>query len=241
MTRTFSQAIITYLIGTAIVICLSGWGPFDLFFTKNVNPPKGSEPWIEQQLKKISVQADNIDVKVLKLGLIAYLNAQDKGIANKEMLTIIDYSKPSAERRLWVIDLKNAKVLFNTWVSHGKNSGKLNPTSFSNKPGSLKSSIGVFQTASEPYVGSFGYSLRLMGLEDGINDKALERFIVFHGAWYVNSDVIKKYGLLGRSWGCPAVSEDTVRPLINTIKDKTLVVMYYPDRHWINNSNFLAS
>lgn len=241
MRRATLHSLLTYLIGVVIIICISGWGPFDLFFTKNVDPPKGTERWIEQQMKKISLQAENIDIKVLKLGLIAYLNAYDKGVAHKELLTIIDYSKPSVERRLWVIDLKNAKVLFNTWVSHGKNSGKMNPTSFSNRPGSLKSSIGVFQTSGQPYLGTYGYSLRLMGLEDGINDKALERFIVFHGASYVNSEVIKKYGLLGRSWGCPAVSEETVRPLINTIKDKTLVVMYYPDRHWINNSSFLAS
>lgn len=89
-------------------------------------------------------------------------------------------------------------------------------------------------------MGSNGYSLRLIGLEDGFNDKALERYIVFHGAWYVHPDVIKKYGFLGRSWGCPAVSVDTVRPLINTIKDQSLVVVYYPDRKWINNSAFLA-
>lgn len=228
-------------LGTVIVVCLSGWGPFDLFFTKEVHPPKGTERWIEQQMKKISTQAENIDAKVLKLGLIAYLNAYDKGVAQKEMLTIIDYSKPSVERRLWVIDLKHAKVLFNTWVSHGKNSGKMNPTSFSNKIGSLKSSIGVFQTFGAPYSGTYGYSLRLMGLENGINDNALDRFIVFHGAWYAGSEAIKKYGLLGRSWGCPAVSEETVRPLINTIKDKTLVVMYYPDRYWINHSSFLTS
>jgi hypothetical protein len=178
---------------------------------------------------------------VLKVGLIAYVNAQDKGITSSQLLTIIDYSKPSIERRLWVIDLKKTKVLFNTWVSHGKNSGKINPTSFSNQIGSLKSSIGVFQTTGAPYFGMYGYSLRLIGLENGINDKALERYIVFHGASYVHPDVIKKYGVLGRSWGCPAVSEETVRPLINTIKDKSLVVMYYPDRNWINNSSFLTS
>lgn len=245
MNTCFSQAVLriaSYLAGIAVVICLAGWGPFDFFFTtRTIDPPPGTERWIEQQIKRIRSQANNIDTKVLKLGLIAYLNAHHKGIANKQLLTIIDYSKPSVERRLWVIDIKNAKVLFNTWVSHGKNSGGVNSTSFSNKPGSLKSSIGVFQTTGEPYFGSNGYSLRLLGLEDGINDKALQRYIVVHGAWYVHPEVIKKYGLLGRSWGCPAVSERTVRPLINTIKDKTLVVMYYPDRNWLNHSAFLSS
>jgi hypothetical protein len=130
-------------------------------------------------------------------------------------------------------------VLFNTWVSHGRNSGKVNATSFSNEPGSLKSSLGVFLTKNS-YNGSNGYSLRLVGLENGINDKAYERNIVIHGAAYAHPDVIDKYGLLGRSWGCPAVSNQTVRPLINTIKDRSLVFIYYPYRSWLNNSTFLG-
>lgn len=234
------RSLAFYFAGMLAIFCISGWGPFDFFFTRPVTAPPGSEQWVEQQMKHISSQAENISNNVLKLGLVAYINAREQGIAHKQLLTIIDYSKPSSERRLWVIDLKNAKVLFNTWVSHGKNSGKINATSFSNQLGSLKSSIGVFQTTSVPYTGSNGYSLRLVGLENGINDNAFDRAIVIHGAWYVHPDVVKKYGLLGRSWGCPAVSEDTVQPLINTIKDKTLVVVYYPDRNWLNNSTFLA-
>jgi hypothetical protein len=229
-----------FVIGMILTLCLSGWGPFDWFFTKPVVPPKGSETWVENEIETIRSQAKNIDTEVLKLGLVAYVNAKHQGVSQKDLLTIIDYSKPSVQRRLWVIDLKNDKVLFNTWVSHGKNSGTINATSFSNKPGSLKSSIGVFKTMSDPYIGSNGYSLRLVGLEDGINDKALQRYIVFHGAWYAHPDVIQKHGYLGRSWGCPAVRLDTVTPLINTIKDNSLVVVYYPDRKWINNSTFLA-
>lgn len=225
----------------SVMLCLAGWGPFDLFFTRTIATPRGNEQWVEQQMKYISSQAENIDNNVLKLGLIAYIHARDQGVTQQSLLTIIDYSKPSIERRLWVIDLKNAKVLFNTWVSHGKNSGKDNATSFSNQPGSLKSSIGVFKTTGHPYNGTYGYALRLIGLEDGINDKAFERAIVFHGAWYADPGVIKKYGSLGRSWGCPAVSEETVQPLINTIKDKTLVVVYYPDRNWLNHSAFFSS
>jgi hypothetical protein len=140
-----------------------------------------------------------------------------------------------------VIDLKNDRVLFNTWVSHGKNSGKVTTTSFSNDPGSLKSSIGVFLTTRDGYVGHNGYSLRLHGLEQGINDNAYRRSIVFHGAWYANPDSLKRYGCLGRSWGCPAVPENTIRPLINTIKNNTVVVAYYPDRNWLRMSNFLSS
>lgn len=232
--------IIVFITGTFLITCLVGWGPFDWFFTKEIHTPPGTENWVDTEIEMISSQARNIDIKVLKLGLVAYINAKNQGLGQKDLLTIIDYSKPSIQRRLWVIDLKNDKVLFNTWVSHGKNSGKINATSFSNQPGSLKSSIGVFKTMSDPYMGSNGYSLRLVGLENGFNDRALQRYIVFHGAWYAHPDVIRKHGYLGRSWGCPAVSLDTVRPLINTIKDNSIVVVYYPDRKWINNSTFLA-
>lgn len=224
---------------TFLILCLGGWGPFD-FINRTIEAPKNKENWLNHEILLINSQANNLDPLVLKRSLIAYLHAEERGISNKNLLMIIDYSKPSSERRLWVVDLKRAKVLFNTWVVHGKNSGKINATSFSNQPGSLKSSLGVFITTSHPYFGSNGYSLRLLGLENGFNDKAFERDIVIHGAWYAHPNVIKKYGLLGRSWGCPAVSENTVRPLINTIKDKTLVVMYYPDRKWLNHSTFLA-
>jgi hypothetical protein len=223
-----------------IIICIAGWGPFP-FFHRSIDVPVGSKDWVEKEMLRVQSQAGNIDRDVLKLSLIAYLNAKRKGLTVTNLLTIIDYSKPSSERRLWVIDLRNAKVLFNTWVTHGRNSGKINATSFSNEIGSLKSSLGVFLTTKTPYMGSNGYSLRLIGLESGFNDRAFQRAIVFHGAWYANPLIIKKYGWLGRSFGCPAVSEDTARPLINTIKDKSLVFVYYPYRHWLNNSSFLRA
>jgi hypothetical protein len=220
-----------YLLVVLALLCLSGWGPVT---------PSNNDAWIQNQINSIDAQAYNINQKVLKLCLIVYENARHEGLDRKQLLTIIDYSKPSTERRLWVVDMKHSKVLFNTWVSHGKNSGDIMATSFSNAPGSLKSSLGVFVTVT-PYTGGNGYSLRLMGLERGFNDNALRRSIVFHGAWYVDPKVIKEYGELGRSWGCPAVSPATVRPLINTIKDNTLVVAYYPDRNWLRNSAFLTA
>jgi hypothetical protein len=217
-----------------------GWGPFTFLTSRSNNESMGTQAWLNREAQIINRQAGNIDPKVLKLSLTAYLQARRRGMDNKELLTIIDYSKPSTERRLWVVDLRRAKVLFNTWVTHGKNSGKLSATSFSNQPGSLKSSIGVFLTTREAYVGGNGYSLRLQGLERGINDNAYRRDIVFHGAWYAAGDIARKYGFLGRSWGCPAVNEETAKPLIDTIKDNTLVVAYYPDRHWLRSSTFLA-
>jgi hypothetical protein len=216
-----------------------GWSPFSLFIPANNESP-GTRAWIDKEISIIDSQASNIDTNVLRLSLEAYLHARQRGLDQRQLLTVIDYSKPSSERRLWVIDLKTNRVLFNTYVTHGKNSGNLNATSFSNQPGSLKSSIGVFLTET-PYVGNNGYSLRLIGLERGINDNAYRRAIVVHGAWYAEPDVIRRYGSLGRSWGCPAVGESLARPLINTIKEHTLVFAYSDaDSRWLNHSSFLA-
>lgn len=224
-----------------VIICLGGWGPFSFLFAPSPpTAPTGTQAWVDEEVSKINAQADNINQTVLKFSLNAYLRARQYGLDSKQLLTIVDYTKPSSERRLWVVDLKRARVLFNTWVTHGKNSGTLNATSFSNEPGSLKSSLGVFLTIGTPYVGGNGYSLRLQGLERGINDNAYQRDIVVHGAWYANHNVVNRYGFLGRSWGCLAVDEETVHPLINTIKDNTLVFVYYPERSWLNHSSFLV-
>lgn len=240
MTWKFMKKL-KYLLFMIALLGTAGWGPFAFFFTSPNKEPMGTQAWIQREIELINLQADNINQDVLKLSLNAYLKARHNGLGHKPLLTIIDYSKPSTERRLWVVDIKSGKVLFNTYVSHGKNSGKLNATSFSNEPGSLKSSIGMFLTTAEPYVGSNGYSLRLIGLEHGINDNAYRRAIVVHGAWYVDPNVIKKYGQLGRSWGCPAVSEHLARPLIDTIKEHTLIFVYSRvDRRWLHHSTFLA-
>ncbi len=224
----------------SLVALLGFTWPLPSLLTPINSAPLGSGSWLQQEMRIIQTQASNIDSKVLRLSLIAYLNARKKGYAGKPILTVIDYSKPSTERRLWVFDLKNNKTLFNTWVTHGKNSGGVNATSFSNSNGSLKSSIGVFLT-DEPYIGGNGISLRLRGLESGVNDNAYRRNVVIHGAWYANPDIISKQGQLGRSWGCPAVKTDLIRPLINTIKENSIIVAYYPDRRWLSNSRFLVS
>lgn len=214
--------------------------PFPWLLSPKNSAPEGSGPWLKREMQIIKSQARNIDDKVLRLSLIAYLNARKKGYGGKSILTVIDYSKPSRERRLWVFDLKRNKTLFNTWVTHGKNSGNDYATSFSNNRGSLKSSIGLFVT-QHSYTGGNGYSLRLRGLESGVNDNAYRRNVVIHGAWYANPDIIGRYGQLGRSWGCPAVKSDLARPIINTIKDNSLVFAYYPDRRWLSHSRFLSA
>lgn len=226
---------------TTLISLLGLSWPFSLFFSKTNNETFGTRAWVQKQVQILKSEANNIDATTLRFGLIAYANAKKLGAFNgRPLLTIIDYSKPSSEKRLWVFDLQKGKALFNTWVSHGRNSGEAVSNSFSNSPGSLKSSLGVFIT-DEPYIGGKGYSLRLRGLEHGINDNAYNRDIVIHGAWYVATDLIKKYGQIGRSWGCPAVSMSLVRSLIDTIKENTLVFAYYPDQRWLKHSQFLTA
>jgi hypothetical protein len=193
--------------------------------------------WLKEEMNAIESQASNLNQDVLKLSLTAYQNAQKKGITKNPKLTIVDYSKPSSERRLWVIDVMTKKVLFNTWVAHGKNSGNAISSSFSNQPKSLKSSIGVFVT-TETYSGKHGNSLRVQGLESGFNDNAYNRSIVFHAANYVSASIAKA-GRLGRSWGCWAVSQEIIGSLVNTIKNNSIVVAYYPDKTWLRKSTFL--
>ncbi len=229
-----------YSLIIILSFCSLGFSfPFSWIFTPNNPETFGSVQWIQKETAILKSQANNISNHVLYLSLRAYVNARKHGYDNKQLLTVIDYSKPSNKRRLWVFDMKNHRTLFNTWVSHGKNSGNITATSFSNNPGSLKSSIGVFITAS-PYIGGNGYSLRLNGLEHGINNNAYRRDIVIHGARYVSSDTIKRNGQAGRSWGCPAVSLELATPIINTIKDNTVVFAYYPDPKWLLHSRFLV-
>jgi hypothetical protein len=218
-----------------------GFGPFNYFVrVVPVTTLIGSDNWIEQETRIIHSQADNLDETVLRRSLTAYVIAHQQGYDKQEVLTIVDYSKPSTEKRLWVIDLKNNNVLFNTWVAHGKNSGDLNSTAFSNNARSLKSSLGVFVT-EDTYDGHNGYSLRVRGLERGFNDNAMSREVVFHGADYANPTIARGLGRLGRSWGCFAVGRNVSASLINTIKHKTVVVAYYPDPRWLHDSVYLHS
>ncbi|MEN8224444.1 MAG: murein L,D-transpeptidase catalytic domain family protein [Bacteroidota bacterium] len=148
--------------------------------------------------------------------------------SNNRFLTIIDYTKASDKKRLFVIDLDQQKVLFNTLVAHGKNSGVHYVTDFSNESCSLMSSQGFYRTA-ETYTGKHGYSLRLDGLEEGINDQARERLIVIHGAHYVSDAFIKKHGRIGRSWGCPALPPHLSKEVIDLIKGGSCLYIHGDD------------
>lgn len=161
------------------------------------------------------------------------------GEKTKEILTLVDFSKPSTEERFYVFDMRHKKLLFTSLVSHGKNSGGNYATSFSNENGSLKSSLGFFLTENT-YQGKNGYSLILNGLEKGINDRAKERAIVIHGAAYSNPSAIASSGRLGRSFGCPALPQTVSKPIINTIKGGSLLFIYANNQNYLTYSPILS-
>ncbi len=185
-------------------------------------------------------EAQGLNPHVLGLALQAYKKLRQQGYDHQQVLTIVDYSKPSTEPRMWVIDLKNLKVAFQTLVAHGKNSGGNYADSFSNQPQSLKSSIGVYLTENT-YVGHDGYSLRLDGLEPGFNSNAFSRDIIVHPANYVSESFAERHDRLGRSWGCFAVNPKIAPQLINNIKNGTVIFAYYPDKQWLEHSQFIGT
>lgn len=159
-------------------------------------------------------------------------------LKNKNILSVIDFSLPSSKKRLFVMDLKSYKLLFVTYVAHGKNSGVDFAFYFSNLPESNKSSVGFFSTRGT-YSGLHGYSLKLDGYEKGFNDKAGERDIVIHSAEYVSESVVRSQGYIGRSLGCPALSPDIYKQVIDKIKNGTCLFIYGNDSQYIMNSKVL--
>lgn len=179
------------------------------------------------------------DPNVLELALGAMRCAQADGIGEgASRLAVIDYSRSSLEPRLWVFDLAADRLLYQELVAHGQGSGGDVPNRFSNDDGSHASSLGLFVTR-DTYIGHNGYSLRMDGLEHGINDAAMQRAIVMHGAAYVNADAGKRMGRLGRSWGCPALRAAIAKPIIDVLKDGQFVFSYYPDQDWLARSALL--
>ena len=184
-------------------------------------------------------QAPGLRGEVLRLALDATQSASERGLVRrKDILTVIDYSLPSTQPRLFVFDLGKRKLLFRELVAHGKNSGGNLTKFFSNSPGSLATSLGLFVT-EDTYMGGNGYSLRLRGLEEGVNDMALDRAIVMHGASYVSRAAIQALGRLGRSWGCPAVRDEIAAEMIDQLKGGQFIFSYYPDDAWRARSALL--
>ncbi len=160
-------------------------------------------------------------------------------LLNQTVLTIIDFSQSSTKKRMYVIDLYKKVLLFNTYVAHGKNTGDEFAQRFSNIPGTFQSSLGFYLTENMSIGSKVGLSLLLKGLEQGINDKAREREIIIHGADYATEDFIKKTGRLGRSYGCPSLPPDVIKPVAETIKDGSLLFIYSPDKNYLSKSTVL--
>ena len=210
-------------------------------FGKSTRPQLSTEA-VAPAVQTVHTIYDDLQLDTLGLGRETFELAL-KGMARipgvRPVLSIVDFSQPSTHKRLYVIDLLSRKLLFNTYVSHGRNSGDLMPSKFSNANSSLQSSLGFYQTLGT-YQGKHGLSLRIRGLEKGFNDNALARSVVFHGADYVCEDFIHKTGRLGRSEGCPAVSNDLSTPIIEIIKGGSCLFLYYPDQTYLTQSTFLG-
>jgi hypothetical protein len=178
-------------------------------------------------------------MECLTKGLEGYYALKQKGVIQKDILTVIDFSLSSTKKRLWVIDLATHKVIYHTFVSHGMNSGTEFANSFSNSQSSNKSSLGFYATA-ETYNGKHGLSLKLDGLEKGVNSNARTRGVVIHGADYANPTILNSQNYLGRSQGCPAIPESLKKDIINTIKGKSCLFIYHPTRAYNITSKLIS-
>lgn len=171
--------------------------------------------------------------------LTGFQNLVQEGKIQKDnILSILDFTLPSGKKRLFVIDLATGELVFHTYASHGKNSGQVIPTKFSNKNNSNQSSLGFYITG-DTYTGKHGESLRLLGEEEGINDKAFQRGIVMHSATYVDENIIASQGFIGRSQGCPAIPKNISKEVINKIKDGSCFFIYSPDKYYVTHSKMI--
>jgi hypothetical protein len=187
-------------------------------------------------------EGHELNEEVFFKALTGFENLKKAGLLNQEahLLTVCDFSMSSNTKRLWVIDTEEKKVLFNSLVAHGKNTGEEFATNFSNTNSSLQSSLGFYITDAT-YNGDNGYSLKLLGMDKGFNDAAYKRAIVMHGADYVSEEFAATHKRIGRSWGCPAVPRALTQPIINTIKGRSCLFIYYPDQNYLSKSEWLKA
>ncbi|MFL9813980.1 murein L,D-transpeptidase catalytic domain family protein [Stutzerimonas sp. VN223-3] len=197
-----------------------------------------STPSYQPLVDDLSKVAPTLNLQVLTHAVAAMQCAVNNGASPAQRLAVIDFSLPSSKRRLWIFDLQRGRLLLKDFVAHGMKSGENLATRFSNVVGSHQSSIGLFRTA-ESYSGKHGYSLRMDGLEPGVNDLARERAIVIHPADYVNPAWIATQGRIGRSQGCPAVRPEVARMVVDSLKGGQFMFSWYPDQQWLRSSAYL--
>jgi hypothetical protein len=206
----------------------------------------GSERKISVEDKDTSLYAQlrlaeyGLTEQVFQLALKGFDKLESEGeLKNSSLITIIDFSQSSTRKRMYVIDMLNKTLLFNTYVAHGRNTGEEYALHFSNRPGSLQSSLGFYVTEQTAMGSKVGFSLIIRGVEKGINDKAQQRAIIMHGADYCTEDFIKRTGRLGRSFGCPSLPPDLIKPVSETIKGGSCLCIYNPDSDYMKSSALL--
>ena len=208
------------------------------FKSSNVNKESSYKAFSALLYDSLNLQQKGLSLKAVEYAYKGYQKLLRKGaIAREGIITICDFSQPSSRKRMYIIDVDNFKMLVNTYVAHGKNSGLQYAKRFSNRPESLQSSLGFFVTKNT-YFGKHGLSLRLGGMERGINDKAEQRAVVLHGADYIGAHRLKA-PYMGRSFGCPAVPDAVASKVIKLIKDKTCFFIYHPDASYLHGSKIL--
>jgi hypothetical protein len=188
----------------------------------------------------LNLSKKGLSSEVFQLAIKGYRKLETDGkLRNSGILTIADFSQSSKNKRLYVIDLQHKTLLFNTYVAHGRNTGDEFAKHFSNVSGSYQSSLGFYVTKEEILSSGVGLSLILDGMEKGFNDNARKREIIIHGADYATESFIRKTGRLGRSYGCPSLPPDQIKPVAETIKDGTCLFIFYQDPHYLSHSTLL--
>ena len=188
---------------------------------------------------EMRLKDSGLDEKALECAMLGYHRLLRRhALRRTDVLSVCDFSQPSSVKRMYVIDVRNRRLLYRTYVAHGISSGREFANSFSNRPNSHKSSLGFYVTR-ESYIGSNGLSLRIDGVERGFNDRARARSIVIHGANYVSERILHKYGVMGTTFGCPAVPEDMAAQIIPVLKKGTCFFIYYPSRCYLSKSRMI--
>ena len=190
-------------------------------------------------IMRLQQQAPQLPLAALQSGLSAYHYAMQHHLLLRHRLAIVDMYLASSKKRLWVFDMDKQQLLFHTLVAHGKHSGALYARHFSNQINSEATSLGVYITGKS-YYGHDGLALRLHGEDKGFNNNAYTRAIVLHGARYVSQNFVHSYHRLGRSWGCPAVALQEIKPMVQVLRQGALFMIYYPQADWLQHSRFLA-
>lgn len=199
------------------------------------SPANADQQALKTQLASV---APELNPLALERAVTAMTCAIQHGAEAASRLAVIDFSLASSEQRLWLFDLQAKSLIMRELVAHGQGSGDNHARQFSNIEGSHQSSVGLFRT-QESYYGQHGYSLRMDGLEEGINDQARRRAIVIHGADYVDASWVAQQGRIGRSHGCPAVSRQAIRSLVDNLKGGQFLFAYHPDEQWMQTSAYV--